>query len=236
MTNHLIPRTAALTLCLAAATVRAQTAQLVVAGGEGWTTTVAAKNQTAATTVLPITDCPDGPQIALRLEPGAQALERNVVPYLCALRGAFGLLEVPDVGRLETHLRHGHPCGTSFYAVPALRLKLEKNHDSARVPMIVNDDVEQTWVILFGDPGPITFEIFNEHGTLVHTEVAGENDFISDWKMLVHPIEQRIPIGTLVITEGDKTRPAVPVDPETYYGFVIIAARDGSSNHVRAWE
>lgn len=224
-------------LLLVAGAVHAQTAKLVVAGHEGWTTTLAAKNETATAKTLPLSDCSSGPSVQLRLEPAAQALERDIVPYLCGLRGAFGLLDMPDVGRLETHLRHRDPSGaTSFYVVPALRVKLEDKDDAARVPMIVNDDDEQAWAIVFGDPGPITFEIFNEHGTLVRTEVADEQDFISEWRMLVHPLEQRVAIGTLVITEGDKTRPTLPVEAETYYGFVIIGARNGSSNHVRSWE
>ena len=235
--KHLTPRNVVLSLCLIAAAASAQTTRLVVAGREGWTTTVAAKNQTGATATLPITDCTSGPLAQLRLEPDAQTIERNIVPYLCALRGAFGLLEVPDVGRLETQLRYHDPSGaSSFFVIPALRLKLTKHHDFARVPMIVNDDMEQAWVVLFGDPGPITFDILNESGAHVRTEVAQEADFISSWKMLVYPIEQRVSIGTLVITEGDKTHPEVEVDPETYYGFVIIGARDGSSNYVRGWE
>jgi hypothetical protein len=237
MTRSLTTTNIALTLFLAAAAAWGQTAKLVVAGQDGWSTTLAAKNTTATAATLPLTDCTSGPSVQLRLEPGAHALARNIVPWLCALRGAFGLMDVPDVGRLETHLRYrDHAGATSFYVIPALRMKLERMNDSAHVPMIVNDDVEQTWAVVFGDPGPITFEIFNEHGTLVHTEVADEKDFISPWRMLIYPIQQRIPIGTLVITEGDKTRPAPSVDDETYYGFVIVGARDGSSNHVRAWE
>lgn len=237
MTRSLTSTTLALTLFFAAAAVHGQTAKLVVAGHDGWTTTVAARNTSAAAATLPLTDCTSGPLLQLGLEPGAHALVRNIVPWLCALRGAFGLMDVPDVGRLETHLRYrDHSGATSFYVIPALRMKLERSNDSARVPMIVNDDVEQTWAVVFGDPGPITFEIFNEHGTLVHKEVADEKDFISHWKMLIHRIEYRIPIGTLVITEGDKTRPGLPVDDETYYGFVIVGARDGSSNYVRVWE
>jgi hypothetical protein len=237
MDEHLISRSIALALCLVAAVANAQTAKLVVADAEGWTTTVEAKNETATTTSVPVTDCASGPTHQLRMEPAAQAIARNIGPYLCALRGTFGLVDVPDVGRMETQLRHRDATGlTSFYVVPALRVKLTKKDDSARVPMIVNDDEEQTWVILFGDPGPITFEILNEHGTLVHTEVVNERDFIAPWKMLVYPIKQSVPIGTLVVTEGDKTRPTLPVDPETYYGFAVIGARDGSSNLVREWE
>lgn len=236
-TKQKFARNIVLSLFMAVAAANAQTAKLVVAGGHGWTTSLVAKNQTADAADLPLSDCTTGPLVQQRIVPGALAMARNIVPYLCALRGAFGLLDVPDVGPLETHLLYRDPSGaTAFYVVPALRQKLEKQNDSARVPMIVNDDVEQTWAIVFGDPGPITFEIFNENGTLVHTEVASEQDFSSDWKMLVHPVQQRVPIGTLVVTEGDKTRPDVPVDSETYYGFVIIGARDGSSSHVRLWE
>ena len=236
-TNHRSATLIILWSFLAATSAGAQTVKLVVAGDEGWTTSLAAHNQTAAAATLPLTDCSGGPLVQLRLEPGAQALARNIVPYFCALRGAFGLFDVPDVGSMETHLQYRDRSGaTAFYVVPALRVKLDEKNDSARVPMIVNDDEEQTWAVLFGDPGPITFEIYNEHGTLVRTEVANEQDFIPHWKLLIHPVEQRVAIGTLVITEGDKTRPALPVENETYYGFVIVAARDGSSSHVRVWE
>src|ERR1051325_5175932 len=236
--NIAIRRSIALSLFLATATAGAQqNVKLVVADGEGWTTAVTAKNDTAADAVLSISDCIDGPLVQVRLEPDAQVLVRDVAQFLCGLHGGFGLLDVPDIGRLESQVRHrdAFSCATSFYVIPALRRKLEKQHHSVRVPMVVNDDVEQAWVVVFGDPGPLTFEIFNEHGTLVQTEVADQREFISPWRLLVHPIARRIPIGTLVITEGDKTRPGLPVPPETYYGFVIIGARDGSSNYVRAW-
>lgn len=238
MRRNPVARIIALSFLLGtAAAASAQTAKLVVAGGEGWTTSLVVRNDTAAATILPLTDCTSGPLVQLRLEPGEQALARDIVPYFCALRGAFGLFEVPDIGRMETHLRYRDPSGaTAFYVVPALRNRLEKKNDELRVPMIVNDDVEQAWMIVFGDPGPITFEIFNEQGTLVRTEIADERHFIGDWKMLIHPIDQRIPVGTIAVTEGDKTRPTRPMEDETYHGFVILGARDGSSNHVRVWE
>jgi hypothetical protein len=221
----------------AAAAQTTQTAKLVVAAGEGWSTTVAAVNQTASDAILPLTDCTGGLTVALRIAPHAHALARDVGRYMCALRGTFGVIDVPDMGRVEAHLRYAGRSGEmAFFVVPALRVALSKKNDSARVPMIVNDDVEQTWMVVFGDPGPLTFEIFNEEGTLVRTETAEASDFHAPWKMLIRPIEQRLPIGTLVITEGDKTRPARPVENQTYYGFVIVSARDGSSSHVRMWE
>jgi hypothetical protein len=236
--ERFLRRGVAAAACLTSALAFAQTPpRVVVAAAPGWTTTIAALNTSAAAISVPLTDC-ISPRVTLDLAPGSAGIARHVERFLCALSGGFGLIDAPAGGTIESRLTSRDEAGnaTAFYAVPALRVALKATGDSARVRMVSNDDVEQTYVVIFGDPGPLTMEVFNEDGQLLRTEVVEATRFDRIWDVLVYPIEQHVEVGSVRITAGDKQHPNRPLPDETYYGFALIAARDGSSQLVRPWE
>jgi hypothetical protein len=234
-------------LCAAlAGTAAAQSheiVQVVVASSPGWTTDIVATDDGTDTTndILLLSDCAGGTVSSLRLLPGGADIARDIASgeKLCELRGRIGILPVVNPGSIESHLTLDDAATglTAFLLVPALDIALRQRGDRIRIPLISNARGQQAWIVIFGDPGPLTFEVYNNQKQLLGISFVDALQFQpAGWRMLIYPLQQTVDIGEVIVTEGNKSIPNQPIPARTYYGFAFVSNLDGTPRYVRKWE
>jgi hypothetical protein len=227
----------------AAAAQGQEVVQVVVASAAGWTTDIVAIDDGTDTSndIIPLSDCIGGSVSGLRLTQGGTDIARDIAggEKLCELRGRIGILPVVNPGTIESHLTlydaaTGH---TSFLLIPALDDPLRERGDRVRIPLISNARGERTWVAVFGDPGPLTFETYNNQKQLVDISFVDAPQFQpAGWRLLLYLLPGTVDIGEVIVTEGNKSVPNQPIPSRTYYGFAFVANSDGTPRYVRQWE
>ena len=228
---------AAAALLLAAA-ARAETVQVVVVELRNWTTAIVAQDDgtNPFNNVVPVSDCTSGSFGAILLSPGGSAIARRIGP-LCGLKGGAGIYPVENPGYVESHLLFRDPVSGdgSVVVVPALRDPLTVRGARARIPLISNGGDWQTYVVVFGDPGPLTFDVFNGEGRRVGVEFVDSPQFLHPWPVLFYALKTPVDIGYVQVTEGDTSTPSRFIPHRTYYGFGTVAGADGHTQYVRTW-
>lgn len=235
-------------LCAALASTGAaaqsnEVVQLVVASARGWTTDVVAVDDGFDTSndILLLSDCAGGNVSSLRIPRGGSDIARDIGSgeKLCELRGRIGLLPVVNPGAAETHLTLHDPATglTSFLLVPALDTPLRAPGDRVRTRLVSTAHGDQTWLAVFGDPGPLTFEVFNNQHQLVGISFAEASHFQpAGWRMLLYRLKESVELGEVIVTEGNKSIPNQSIPARTYYGFTFVTNSDGTPRYVRKWE
>ena len=90
---------------------------------------------------------------------------------------------------------------------------------------------------MFGDPGPLTFEVLNNENQHHVTWHADAQDFKpAGWRMLLYALPTTFELGDVIIHEGDSEHPHAPIPPRTYYGFAFVTNPNGTPRYVRKWE
>ncbi|HYK02941.1 MAG TPA: hypothetical protein VE974_14365 [Thermoanaerobaculia bacterium] len=217
--------------------------QVVIASARNWTTDIVAIDDGTDTSndIIPLSDCTGGSVSGLRLTPGGTDIARDIASgeKLCELRGRIGILPVVNPGAIESHLTLFDPATgrTSFLLVGALDTALQKRGDRVRIPLISNARGERTWIVVFGDPGPLTIQAYNNQKQLVDISFVDAAQFQpAGWRLLLYPLPGTVDIGEVIVTEGHTSIPNQSIPDRTYYGFAFVANEDGTPRYVRQWQ
>ncbi len=212
--------------------------QVVVVDLPNWITHIIAEDDgtNPSNNIIPVSDCTSGSFGAIRLPPGGSAIARHIGP-LCALAGGAGVYPVENPGSIESQLVFTEPesGAQSTLIVPALSDPLMARGDTARISRISNGNGQQTYLVVFGDPGPLTLHVLNGEQQQVGIEFVDAPQFLHPFAVLFYPLQTPVDIGSIVVIEGDTRTPSRVIPNRTYHGFATVAGPDGRTQVIRTW-
>jgi len=225
-----------LLLLLVTSVANAATRRVVIADANGWSTAVALGAGGASESVR-VTDCTLGPIVLLDIAANGSALLRDAGRYQCHLHNGFGLLPLSFSGIAESRLffiDRGSGAKSSL-TVPSLDVPLDATNLKVRMRLVTNDDIERTFIVVFGPPAPLTLRVYNEHNNQIGVELIDRNDFDLLRGYLFYALKTEVGAGSIELTQENSEAAPPNVGNETYYGFAVVSRPDGTAAAVRLW-
>lgn len=227
---------AMLVLCAHSGEAAVTTRHVVIADADGWSTALVL-GALANPESVRLTDCTLGPIMSADVVANGSILLRDAGRFQCDLRNSIGLLTLAFSGLAESRLLFIDPRGAkSSLTVPSLDVPLDTTHPQVLMRLVTNDDVEVTFVIVFGRPAPLKLYVYNEHDNLIEVESIHKTDFDLRRDFLFYRLKTTVSAGTLILTQENSAAPPPNSGGETYFGFGVVSRPDGTSAAVRLWQ